>query len=165
MNRLSRALCAATVQGQWVTLITADTNKVAAKGERVSGATDIEEGAAAFRGSYGLQHEASVLLYLRRPRGWQQGEDEERDGLRHVEAVVVKQRWAGAAPPWPRFRWYGATGRFYPISREQAERLALEEAAARADSRAPRAERLDPTPTPLPYAAPLRGLNLEDIDV
>ena len=118
LNALARELCAATLAGNWITLLTSDTNKASARGERGENSTDSEEGAGVFRGSYNLIHEVSAALYLRRPRHGLLTEDEEREGLRYVETVLVKARWGGGVPPWPRFRWYGATARFWPMTAE-----------------------------------------------
>jgi hypothetical protein len=127
LNALSRELCEATTLKHWITLVTSDTNKAAAKGEKTARATDVEEGAAVFRGSYNLQHEATVALYLRRPPRWEPTEDEKRKGERHVEMVVVKQRWGYGARPWPRYVWQGPTLRFWPMTRDVAEQTHREE--------------------------------------
>ena len=122
LNALARELCTATLKGNWISLMTSDTNKAAAKGDRGDGSRSaIEEGSAAFRGSYGLIHELSAALYLRRPPEIEPSEDEKREGLRYIEAVLVKNRWGSSTPPWPRDRWYGATGRFWPMTRESIE--------------------------------------------
>ena len=120
LNALARELCAATVAGDWITLLTSDTNKASAKGERNEKGSDSEEGAAVFRGSYNLMHEVSAAIYLRKAAD--ATEDEQKDGLRYVETVLVKARWGGGVAPWPRFRWYGATGRFWPMTAEATER-------------------------------------------
>lgn len=119
LNALARELCAATVAGDWITLLTSDTNKASAKGERNEKGSDGEEGAAVFRGSYNLMHEVTAAIYLR--KAGDSTEEEQREGLRYVETVLVKARWGGGVAPWPRFRWYGATGRFWPMTAEATE--------------------------------------------
>jgi hypothetical protein len=151
LNALARELCAAALAGGWIALLTSDTNKAAARGDRGdNGRSDAEEGAAAFRGSYGLIHELSSALYLRRPPQLTLTEAEEREGLRYIEAVLVKNRWGGSAPPWPRFRWYGATGRFWPMTADAIASHDARLAAARDEQRASsdRGARSDPQERP-----------------
>lgn len=139
LNTLARSLCAATVERNWIALMTSDTNKAAASG-RSDTERDEEEGAAVFRGSYGLQHEVSSALYLRRVKGSELTIDEadEKSGLRYVETVLVKARWGGGRPPWPRFRWIGPTARFWPMSEEatRAHDRLIEEARMAAKEKA-----------------------------
>ncbi len=146
LNALARELCAAAVAGGWIAMLTSDTNKVAATGGGEARA-DLEEGAAVFRGSYKLMHEVTTAIYLRRTA--RQGEPEPAGDERHVETVLVKNRWGASAPPWPRFLWQPATTRFYPQSRERAADLARTDAEAIA--RQPRAARRD-APPPAPPA-------------
>ena len=121
LNELSRSLCTSTVEKKWITLVTSDTNKASAKGDKVTGASDAEEATAAFRGSYNLMHEVTAAVALRTSKTLFPSDDEQKRGVRVVEAVFAKQRWGSAALPWPTFVFEGSTLRFFPMSREKTE--------------------------------------------
>lgn len=111
LNSVMRHLEHATRAEGWIVLLTSDTNKPAASGKSEQ-KNKREEGAAAFRGSYQLQHLVDVALYLTRP-----DDDPDRPEL---EAVVVKNRWGSSLPPWPRYQWQVTNGRFFPKAASQA---------------------------------------------
>lgn len=135
LNALARELCAVSAEEGWITLLTSDTNKTAATGNASDGRASSEEGAAAFRGSYNLMHEVTTALYLRRPPLREVNEDEEREGLRYLEAVVVKNRWGSNLPPAPRYRWHSPSMRFYPLPREQTAQDHQREQQSRSERR------------------------------
>lgn len=127
LNALSRALCSSTVERQWITLVTSDTNKASAKGDNKG--SDVEDATAVFRGSYNLMHEVTAAVSLRRVEV-PLSQIDQQGGVRVVEAVFAKQRWGSAAHPWPRFVFDGQTMRFFPLTREETEK-ALEDAKQR----------------------------------
>lgn len=139
LNTLARELCAATAEEGWITLLTSDTNKTSATGNASEGRASSEEGAAAFRGSYNLMHEVTTALFLRRPPLREVNEEEERQGTRYIEAVVVKNRWGSNLPPAPRYRWHSPTMRFYPLPREQTAKDHQSEQQSRAERRGKKA--------------------------
>lgn len=117
LNNLVECLGVAAINRGWVALITSDTNKPSASGNTNKG-DKREEGAAAFRGSYKLQHLLDAAIYLTKP--------EDSDPKRpELELVIVKNRWGSAASPWPRYYWDVRYARFEPLSeKEIMERLA-----------------------------------------
>ena len=121
LNTLVRALATQTEVHRWVTLVTSDTNKASAKGDNASHEAS-EEGAAVFRGSYSLIHEASAALYLRRPPTYEPSDDDARSHQRHAEMVLVKSRWGDTKGTAPRYRWQIDVGRFWPMPAEEADR-------------------------------------------
>ncbi|MCB1154161.1 hypothetical protein KDL45_10965 [bacterium] len=106
LNELVEALGAVITRNQWCAFLTSDTNKPSRTGDYKEKRTDQQEGAAAFRGSYKLQHLADAVLYLRRP-------DESQPD---IEAVLVKNRWGetGKDGDWPEFTFDGPKMRFKP---------------------------------------------------
>lgn len=134
LNRLARMLRTRAQQEGWIVLLTSDTNKVSATGATKKESTAIEEAAAAFRGSYGLQHELSTALYIRRPPTARDLKPLE------VEIVIPKSRW-GAMPkgtpddPWPRFEWEPQYLRFIPLSRDEAKNRAWADKEANAKAK------------------------------
>lgn len=140
LNELSRSLCASTVENKWITLVTSDTNKAAAKGEKTAGASDAEEATAAFRGSYNLMHEVTAAIALRTTKSLTLSADEQQRGVRFVEAIFAKQRWGSAAQPGPHFVFEGPTLRFFPMTRDKTEQAlkAANEREASKDRAQPR---------------------------
>ena len=142
LNRLARMLRTRAQQEGWVVMMTSDTNKVSATGATKKESTAIEEAAAAFRGSYGLQHELSTALYLRRPPTVRDLKPLE------VEIVIPKSRW-GAQPkgtpddPWPRFEWQPQFLRFVPLSRGEAIARATADAEANAKAKSKKGSKDD----------------------
>lgn len=134
LNALARELCAATLEDGWISLVSSDTNKSSARGY-TDGRDDVEEGAGVFRGSYKLIHEVTAAIYLRKPPDYRQSDADKQQALRHVEVVLVKNRWGATSSPWPRYIWEGPTMRFYPQTRERSEQLAQSEASAAADEK------------------------------
>jgi hypothetical protein len=124
LNTLARSLCAATVDGKFVTLVTSDTNKQAAKGEIE--AIDAEWVAAVFRGSYNLMHEVTAAMAI---RATDKGltEEERQKGVRHLEVLIGKQRWGFCSRPWPRYVWDGPVQRFYAMTESDSARSARDE--------------------------------------
>jgi hypothetical protein len=101
LNELVEVLGEVAYAGRWVVIVTSDTNKASASGgsDPKKVRTPQEEGAAAFRGSYKLQHLLDAGLYLRRP----EDAPDSLDGIVEVESVVVFNRWGAATQPFPRF--------------------------------------------------------------
>lgn len=107
LNTFVEELSATAQAKGWVTLLTSDTNKPSASGNTNKG-DKREEGAAAFRGSYKLQHLVDAAIYLTRP-----DDDPDRPELL---AVLVKNRWGSSAKNhWPRYLWDVRRARFEPI--------------------------------------------------
>lgn len=126
LNELALELRAAVVEHGWIAFVTSDTNKNAAKGDGPEG--DQEWAASVLRGSYQLVHEATATIALRRPKGIDMPAEAAEKGARYVEAVIGKARWGHASRPWPLYVWMGGTGRFYPLT-EQEARTKNDEAA------------------------------------
>lgn len=98
----------------WIVLITSDATKNSAMGG-TRGTADKpvspeEEGAAAFRGSYTLQHALDAALYLRAAPD----AAERTDGFRELETVLVFNRWGPSGGQPPRFDFHARTMRMYP---------------------------------------------------
>ena len=121
LNRLVTEIRQCADTDGFAAVVTSDTNKNSATGQNRADKrrSDVEEGVGAFRGSYTLIHEATAVVYLRRPPKAPDAELPPHS----VEAVVVKNRWGHGRAPWPRFDWHAGSMRFEPLS-EHATRLA-----------------------------------------
>ena len=108
LNTLVEELSSTARAQGWVVFLTSDTNKPAASG--ASNTKDKrEEGAAAFRGSYKLQHLVDAALYLTRP-------DEDPDRPELLAVLVKNRRGSSAKVHWPRYQWDVRRARFEPIT-------------------------------------------------
>jgi len=121
-----------TDKGQWVTLLTSDTNKESASGRTKKEGLDVA--AACLRGSYSLTHEVSAVLRIRRlidgtdrssGRTTVYGEtayEAAKEGRVPPREIVVEIHNNRSGPDsgelHPRFDWQPETGRFYPVDRE-----------------------------------------------
>ena len=107
LNRITDQIRDWTTEGQWIVFVTSDTNKASAAGrERQNGGEWglIEEGAAAFRGSYRLLHALDLALYIKQvPLGADEEPPVDPSGGRYREQKVIpfKARNGALRLPWP----------------------------------------------------------------
>lgn len=97
-----KGLHALTRKHDWVTILTSDTTKSSAS--NAGKPMDfVDEGTAAYRGTYQIQHLLDTALYMR---------PAEAAGV--IEVGPVKNRWGASGSP-QKLAWDPATGRFTPL--------------------------------------------------